>query len=283
MKSEEYNNYKETFRNALNPKRRENIFEIAENELKPQVGRFPKSFFRYREINKYTDQEILNGIVHLSSPDKFDDIFDSKCYIDEDGLGDIVMTNYMNSKAIAKNIPGMQDVVVGHEKYFESVNKKIDNLLRIACFTQKNDNIPMWYYYANKHKGICIEYDIRTQNTYSELGYIFLPVIYPNKNESNNYYTGEFVDATFSISAVRNSLVKGNDWKFEKEWRIIKIQEEPDNDLNITLPVKGVYFGCDISPKDKNDLIELVKPMEQDVPLYEMKQSVTGLKAFKIK
>lgn len=278
MRNDEYKKYKDTFREALDAKRNENVLEIAENELRPQVGAFPKSFFRYRTICEYTDEEIKKGTVHLSNPCKFDDIFDSKCYIDEDGPGDTVVENYLKGKAIAEQIPALQPNVDNLDKYFSSVDEEIDKMLRIACFTQKNDNIPMWYYYADKHKGICIEYDISTLQPYPDLGFIFLPVIYPNKEESNNYYTGIFIKETFAISAVRNSLVKGNDWKFEKEWRIIKIEDESD----VALPIKGIYFGCDIDAKNKAHIIDLVSALKHSIDLYEMRKEVTGLRAHKM-
>ena len=30
---------------------------------------------------------------------------------------------------------------------------------RSACFSQDNDNAPMWAFYGDNHKGICIEYN----------------------------------------------------------------------------------------------------------------------------
>lgn len=279
MKQEEYISYKAAFCKAFDAKRTESVLEISENELRPCIGKIPDSFFRYRRITAYTDDEIIKGNVHLNNPGSYDDIFDSKCYIDKNGIGDAIVTNYLNSISIAENVPEYIDVVEEQDKYFQSVNKKIDERLRIACFTQKKDNVPMWYYYADKHKGICIEYDFSKLKSFVDLEYIFLPIIYPNKDETNNYRTGIFIQDTFDVSAVRNSLVKSNDWKFEKEWRIINL----DGITDILLPVKRVYLGYDIDEADKKHIIELVDKSALNISICEMKESVIGLKAKKIK
>ncbi len=137
MKKEEYKDYKSVFCEAFDAKRLESVYEISEKELRPRIGLIPKSFFRYREINDYTDDEILLGNIHLSNPSLYDDIFDSKCYIDNNGVGDEIITTYLNSVSIAENVPEYREVVEKQEKYFESVNREIDKRLRIACFTQK--------------------------------------------------------------------------------------------------------------------------------------------------
>jgi hypothetical protein len=279
MKSEEYNNYKKRFCLALKADRIDNVIEISENELRHCITNIPKNFFRYRRICEHTDAEIIEGQVYLSNPKGFDDVFDSKCYIDNNGVGDAVIENYLSSVNIAQSVPDYYGVVKKQDEYFQAVNDEIYRRLRIGCFTQKNDNVPMWYYYANKHTGICIEYDFSELKSFVELGYIFLPVIYPNKDETNNYRTGIFKKDTFNVSAVRNSLVKGNDWKFEKEWRIISLSEDPI----VHLPVKKIYLGYAIENSDKNHLISLVKSSSKKIPIYQMRESVVGLKAEKIK
>ena len=278
MKQDDYNNYKKNFCRVLKADRIDDVIEISENELRPCVASIPNSFFRYRTISEHTDSEIIEGEVFLSNPSGFDDVFDSKCYIDDNEIGDVIIKNYLNTVDIAKSVPEYYGVVKVQDEYFRSVNEEINRRLRIGCFTQKNNNVPMWHYYANQHKGICIEYDFSDLKSFVELGYIFLPVIYPNKDETNSYRTGIFTTDSFNVSAVRNSLVKGNDWKFEKEWRIISFSENPI----IHLPVKKLYLGYAIEDSEKNYLISLLKYSSKKIPIYQMRETVVGLKPEKI-
>ena len=39
-------------------------------------------------------------------------------------------------------------------------NYTLQTALRVASFSEKLTNLPMWSHYANEHKGICFEYDI---------------------------------------------------------------------------------------------------------------------------
>ncbi len=137
----------------------------------------------------------------------------------------------------------------------------------------------MWYYYANEHKGICLEYDFSKLESFTKLKYIFLPIIYPNQKEKKNYRTGIFIRDSFDVSAVRNSLVKSRDWNFEKEWRIICLE----GISNLSIPVKNVYLGYNIEEESKKHILDLVNSSNHMITLYEMKESVTGLKAEKLK
>lgn len=49
----------------------------------------------------------------------------------------------------------------------------------MTCMTETYDNILMWSHYANSHKGICIEYDVKKLLTQKNaFNYYIYPVIY---------------------------------------------------------------------------------------------------------
>lgn len=40
---------------------------------------------------------------------------------------------------------------------------------KISCLSEVYDSIPMWSYYAQKHQGVCIEYDLSKLDMTTEL------------------------------------------------------------------------------------------------------------------
>lgn len=43
----------------------------------------------------------------------------------------------------------------------------------VSCFNEEYDSIPMWSYYANQHKGVCIEFDLTRLDIDNELNSCF--------------------------------------------------------------------------------------------------------------
>ena len=135
------------------------------------------------------------------------------------------------------------------------INKKnmkhILNKIRIACFSTNHLNMLMFSHYADKHKGICIEYDFsefnKTDTTLLEVNYEKKLHI-DNKSLQITSFSGEIKKQETSFFDLFNT--KHKSWKYEKEYRVIT------HGINkISLPIKAIYCGKEMS---KND-IELIK------------------------
>ena len=64
----------------------------------------------------------------------------------------------------------------------EALNSQLDDflkLLRIVCFSESYKNLPMWWFYADRRKGVCLEFD--TEHLNSELKLFTFPINYTNK------------------------------------------------------------------------------------------------------
>ncbi len=110
------------------------------------------SFFRFRPFNEYTLSEIVKQEVYLARLSEYDDAYEGRYLIDDIDI----------SRGI-------------DQSYVEECNNFYRNNVRGACFTTDNKNIPMWYYYADKHQGLCIEYKYRNFKLSSDM--VFLPII----------------------------------------------------------------------------------------------------------
>lgn len=110
------------------------------------------------------------------------------------------------------------------------------NGVLISCFTERYDSLLMWSHYANGHSGFCVKYNFDDIYKYAKLN--VFPVIYnterfrPVLKEKGN--AGEII-STF--------IHKASEWKYEKEWRIIKLISVVDRKILKLYAQKGELFG----------------------------------------
>lgn len=193
-----------------------------------------KRLFNYTKINKDTIYSILNNTIWLSHTKAFNDPVDPYIKI---------------------------------EKYFDEILNKI----KVACLTTKNDNTLMWSHYADKHQGICIEYDITS--IFNKKNYILKKVNYNSqlKNDSiinytntvdsnNNILHNVVFDEDRSISYIVDAFtIKSKEWVYEDEYRILYYDESNSNNgLLLNLPIKSICFGVNTSESDKKLVCNII-------------------------
>ena len=170
-----------------------------------------------------------------------------------------------------------EDPFVFHHKgnnLSKEVNNKYRKRLRVASLTQSYVNIPMWYYYAAKHKGICIKYLVKDFGIED----IFLPVIYPKMREASEYHFYP-TDKQINIGAVFSALVKNEDWKFEKEWRIIRCGDSLPDKLYVNWKIDTIYYGIDTPEQYKILIKNFIEKNNLDIDLLEMQMTAQGLRS----
>lgn len=98
-------------------------------------------------------------------------------------------------------------------------SKKLQSMVFVACFSERNNSMLMWSHYAEQHTGLCVGY--RLYDLIEK--YNIFPVIYSNQMPQ--------------ISDIRNAeegtlyqsiLTKCEDWSYEQEWRIIDIDKSKE-------------------------------------------------------
>ncbi len=240
-----------------------------------------QTLFRYRKLNSYTMEEILKQQVYLAQPQDFDDIFDSRYTIPDLKTYEKAEAAFALSNALKDKNPDMMKNYNDYVAYYSAINNMADERLRIAAFTQTNMNIPMWYYYAKKHKGICIEYDLTDFNSknLSSPEVILLPVIYPDDKTANTYRCSNYEENHENVMLVRNALVKNKNWNFEKEWRLISV-ERPD--IYQHLKIQAIYFGLKTAEVDKRLILQFNKDYNLGIDIYQMTFNNVKFEAKKI-
>lgn len=145
---------------------------------------------------------------------------------------------------------------------------------RVACFSEVNDSILMWAYYANCHKGVCLEYTpyaLDMTNPYYKSLFDGIGKVYYSQYQYNNpqkiYSPDELGDIFFN---------KAQCWAHEQEWRLVLW----DNIEKVSFPcLSGIYLGArfreDTVSLERNNLfVQLLQSAfdrEKRVPIYEAK------------
>ena len=77
-----------------------------------------------------------------------------------------------------------------HDELIRSLQKPLEAFrrLRVACFTNRNDSIPMWSFYSDNHRGFCVEYEM-----HSLVRDWLMPVIYSNERVDISDTIGEMI------------------------------------------------------------------------------------------
>lgn len=103
----------------------------------------------------------------------------------------------------------------------QAFNTMVHKVSRIACFTTKADNLPMWSHYAGNHTGICLEYEISRAKDICMTNRLF-PVFYRKALPDILDRTLNFLREKPPFGMIDFFLIhKLADWSYEEEWRLI--------------------------------------------------------------
>lgn len=235
-----------------------------ENANKIKRSHIPNKLYRFEKVDENRLATLRNNNLYVSHTVGFDDPYDAKGYYwDETEL----------RKFFAKEIKNLVD------KYYQEIQERVKEWFEscwIGCFTEDINNFPMWYYYAAKYKGFCVEYDFSKLDEDNQFQQALKPVLYM-KRKFNLTKTIETVfnpqkimkgemPAYYWLHSIGN-IVKDESWEFEKEWRYIGFDDDyKKTGKNIKLPVKPthIYCGKDMDKSNVDTLSEIAAELDCD-------------------
>ena len=148
--------------------------------------------------------------------------------------------------------------------------------IRVLCLTYEYDNILMWSYYSQSHKGYCFEFSHQNLiNKIKKLGISGL-CIYEEINYSSTRLLLKNKVSTFSYTDLKYYIVvistKYLVWKYEKEYSFIIISKNFKQDFRkIKSNIQKIYEGCLGDSSDiydnKGKRLKTIKLSKDDVEL----------------
>lgn len=150
-------------------------------------------------------------------------------------------------------------------QFYDNYINELRYSIGVYSTSAKVDNELLWAYYANGHRGFCIEYDLELLCKHSAENY-YMNVIQVN-------YENELPALHFELSDDVNEVIyimhgyKSQSWAHEHEIRIIS-NKLGLVDINAKA-LTGIYLGTRTSEIDKQIIKNALKGM--DINLYQMK------------
>jgi hypothetical protein len=103
-------------------------------------------------------------------------------------------------------------------------SKKMQESVFVSCFADRPNSMLMWSHYGAEHRGLCVGY-----NLYNLIErYDCFPVVY-----SRTMPKTENADINIPNSLLKYILTKNDEWSYEHEWRIVKINKDMEGENGI--------------------------------------------------
>lgn len=200
---------------------------------------------------------------------------------DENPAINVIIKQYLKTRK------QLSDYFQRYKNQFDETYTTIIETLRerslIGSLTKDNLNMLMWSHYADKHEGICVEYEFDDEND-------LLDVVYSDDTNTFDLYTvlRYIIPAQYFGVKTTNEmdpkcinacylpfLRKTKEWVYENEVRMIFNLNENSKIINYggiwfypNVKVKSIYLGCKIG-KEKREKIEN-KCKELNIPVHRL-------------
>lgn len=251
--------------------------------------------YRYRGNIEYIVDEIENDHIYMAPLDELNDPFDSSCAITFEDLCQStypIMYFHLSSYFLdgkpwyaeldryIRNLPDNQVTLLEYSEIASSFLKGLKvnikplticqayyqkclrkptqkrRLGKVASFSETWESIPMWSYYANSHKGVCMKYDFSALDTEN--------IVHKNICSALQkvwYSEQRFLDSNGAFTP----FVKSLQWAHEQEWRLFREDEEK----YLSIPcLTEIYLGIDFDCDHLSEITQAVRKNGRDIKVF---------------
>ncbi|MBK8819064.1 MAG: DUF2971 domain-containing protein [Saprospiraceae bacterium] len=142
---------------------------------------------------------------------------------------------------------------------------------KICCFSKIKDSMLMWSYYADGHKGFCLEFDTGI-STFGKLHKVNYSRTFPKLN--SNW----ILDPHNSTLIESLILTKFIDWKHEKEYRLLIERDTRWLEILPESALTGIYFGSKMDDSTLKMLMKMVKKIYPNCKCFKMAKDENSFK-----
>lgn len=210
------------------------------------------NLFSYRKVDDYLLDNFAKNQIYLNMVSAVNDPYEGSFAIEvdnslKDDFYSLVHDRVEMPDEMVETINEMEDEEQKFNLYyriFEGTAKKASNQnVGIYCLTTNKNSLPMWAHYANRHKGVMIEFNVSNSVFEKAIPITYIDSINVVKIRKKNEFTK-------LESILYDSLgVKHSSWSYENEYRIkgransfLKYPSET---------IKAIYFGMYCTENDK--------------------------------
>ncbi|RYZ74611.1 MAG: DUF2971 domain-containing protein [Proteobacteria bacterium] len=259
----------------------------------------PKYLYKYTPFSANSLGLLCRTQVFYSDPEKFNDPFDSKLFIDNDVGDEFYKTTWHQvlfqilPKVDVYNIrakANYESSEFGSRKSNETARTVYETVILDAIkdllFTKlkrrgvlslaEKWNCPlMWSHYGDHHKGICLEYTWEGREEKLAIDKV-------NYDSSRRVGISEICNFLLSGSDEdRDKLIqkiyynKAKEWRYEKEWRVLHL--DPGTAYSAPFLLNAIHFGIRADYAVRRSIIKLFSHSDdQQIKMYNIYESGKG-------
>lgn len=238
----------------------------------------PRILFQYRKPGDNAFNNLENKVVYFCPPAGFNDPYD--CLVppffpqmsgkDVERMLDVVKAKHgaeyqkllderEESWGELKQ-PTVNLQLFYMNKLFGVMHECARKLQGVACFSESNDNLPMWSHYAHKGEGFCLEFNTAADPLFADAERVEYSVALPDIDMYDMV-----ADSTKSYKDMWK--YKPQDWSYEREWRVFKEHNGPEKYQPEALT--AVYLGTQASEHTKDRVRRAIQKTYPDATLWQ--------------
>ena len=230
--------------------------------------------YRYAPWNPYTIDVITHQHLYLASASQMNDEWEFRIpYVHHNDLIGTLEDMFQGQSAnfteddVLIEEPFQDQNGVLHEADVQVINSDRDNI-GIACFSNCENNPMMWYHYADKYRGICLEFTNIFGETTNGIEGVVGPVSYGDYPHIDIVSQARLDPQ--HIALMYRYFHKSTTWQQEHEYRYItyicdgRSRYFPFGDTVLT----AIYCGFRMSPCDIQLVYDLAMLYNRSVAVY---------------
>ena len=230
----------------------------------PDDVMFYWELFKYRtlrtptgEVNPYTLDIFTSRALWCDKPASFNDPFDCNLPL---RANEVPAHALEQARAIIRaEQPNLQEHLLeealNHARQQDwvingSIEKELNLIYRqssVLCWAMRGDNIAMFSYYADSHRGICLQFRLEHRHPLALVMKVEYEETFPNLDYNQITGTDQLIKSLI--------LTKAKCWQHEGERRVFRRAVPPGKQAFPPESLVRIIFGCCSTGKD----IELVK------------------------
>jgi Protein of unknown function (DUF2971) len=250
--------------------------EAEERWLNEWHDGFPEFLYKYTSLDgkrrNWFEALVKDSVLYFSEFRTLNDPFDGLVTHEFIADDDTARAHWRHKDEPAPDLEERIESLLRFAKSAEGQRELGQNLLDysardgVYCVTKKPDDLLMWSYYADGHKGLCLKFRTRDFVDHMVDGDLTLtPVRYSAKVPRINFYesaTRDYVQAQIGT--------KSEHWRHEEEWRLFAQQRSG----LIPFPPSalcGIILGCRMFQVDEEFVTSVVRAHRPAVPIVRAK------------
>ena len=256
---------------------------IANQDMVNTLG--TNILYKYRSDNEHTENIIKNSALWFSRPREFNDPFDCYSVLEKFSKQDVEEWRENNN---SYKKASLKDKIIANKhtnkltyKKVKSIIDSVLNKIDICCFNKTEKEVLMWSHYSDKHKGMCMEFNIEYDPSFFIFPYT---VKYKSSIQPFNYFKNNKTEEINEL--IKDIIITKNDkWSYEQEVRVIKYSEminfsDLENGKEVKFAPKAlrkIIFGCKASEETISKYKDLcTKNGFNHVTFSKMQQKMDG-------